>query len=80
MQKKATPLTVQQKRILKLVATARTNPEIAASLNISRSTVKRHMERILKKLKLRNRVEAALYAVRTGVQKTRAKGFRKSPA
>ncbi len=66
MLKKALPLTVQQRKVLKLVATARTNPEIAARLHISRCTVKRHVERILKKLGLKNRVAAALYADRTG--------------
>jgi len=59
-------LTLQEKKVLKLVAKAQTNKEIAASLGISPSTVKRHLENILKKLRLRNRVEAAVYAVSMG--------------
>jgi len=60
------PLTVQEKRVLKLVAKAQTNKEIATTLRISPSTVKRHIENVLKKLHLKNRVAAAVYAVRRG--------------
>ena len=59
-------LTTQEKNVLKLVAEANTNKEIAAALGISPSTVKRHMENILSKLRLRNSIEAAVYAVRAG--------------
>jgi len=59
-------LTTREKNVLKLVAEANTNKEIAAALGISPSTVKRHMENILSKLHLRNRIEAAVYAVRAG--------------
>lgn len=58
------PLTTRQKQVLHLVARAQTNKQIAASLNISRATVKRHVEIILKRLKLKNRIEVALYATR----------------
>ena len=57
-------LTARERRVLKLVAKAQTNKEIAATLGISPSTVKRHIENILKKLRLKNRVQAAVYAVR----------------
>ena len=60
------PLTVQEKKVLKLVVEAKTNKEIAAALGISPSTVKRHLENILKKLHLKNRVAAAVHAVRMG--------------
>ena len=56
-------LTTREKNVLKLVAEANTNKEIAAALGISPSTVKRHMENILSKLQLRNRIEAAVYAL-----------------
>jgi DNA-binding NarL/FixJ family response regulator len=46
------------------VAQAKTNKEIACHLKISPATVKRHLENILKKLQLKNRVEAAVYSVR----------------
>ena len=57
------PLTRAEEKILGLVAESLTNKEIAASLGISPSTVKRHLENILQKLRLRNRVEAAIYAL-----------------
>ena len=56
-------LTTKEKMVLKLVAEANTNKEVAAALGISPSTVKRHMENILSKLHLRNRIEAAVYAL-----------------
>ncbi len=59
-------LTAQEERVLKLVVEARTNREIATTLDISPSTVKRHVENILRKLHLKNRVEAAVFAVRNG--------------
>jgi DNA-binding CsgD family transcriptional regulator len=56
-------LTAAEKRVLKLISQAKTNKEIAVDLCISPATVKRHLENILRKLGLRNRVEAAIYAV-----------------
>jgi DNA-binding NarL/FixJ family response regulator len=50
-----------------LVAEALSNKEIAAKMGLSPSTVKRHVENILRKLLLRNRVEAAVYAVKAGL-------------
>jgi two-component system NarL family response regulator len=58
------PLTAQEKKVLKLVANGETNKEIAAALYISPATVKRHLENILKKLQVKNRVTAAVYAVK----------------
>jgi DNA-binding CsgD family transcriptional regulator len=56
-------LTAAERRVLKLVSQAKTNKEIAADLGISPATVKRHLENVLRKLHLRNRVEAAIYAL-----------------
>ena len=56
-------LTPQEKKVLKLVANGETNKEIAAALCISPATAKRHLENILKKLQLKNRVTAAVFAV-----------------
>lgn len=53
-------ITAAERRVLALVARARSNKEIAVDLGISPATVKRHMEKILDKLALRNRVEAAI--------------------
>jgi len=50
---------------LDLVAEAKTNKEIGCDLKISPATAKRHPKNFLRKLQLRNRVEAAVYAVRT---------------
>ena len=60
-----TRLTAAEKRVIALVSRAKTNKEIAAVLGISPATVKRHLENILKKLQLKNRVEAAIYAFRS---------------
>ena len=57
---KSIKITAAEQRVLALVAQARTNKEIALDLSISPATVKRHMEKILRKLGLRNRVEAAI--------------------
>jgi DNA-binding CsgD family transcriptional regulator len=56
-------LTTAEKRVLRLVSQSMTNREIASSLSISPATVKRHVENIFRKLHLRNRVEAAIYAL-----------------
>jgi DNA-binding CsgD family transcriptional regulator len=59
----STPLTLAEKRVLHLVAQSKTNREIAQCLGISSATVKRHIENILRKFNLRNRVEAAIFAL-----------------
>ena len=56
-------LTPRELDILKLVAKGKTNKSIASGLNITESTVKVHVKNLLKKLRLRSRVEAALWAV-----------------
>jgi len=57
------PLTAGEKRVLVLLSSAKTNKEIASALGISPATVKRHLENVLRKLQLRNRVEAAIYGL-----------------
>ena len=56
-------VTAAERRVLRLVSLARTNKEIAVELAVSPATVKRHLENILRKLQLRNRVEAAIYGL-----------------
>ena len=56
-------LTTAEKRVLSLVSASMTNREIASSLGVSLATVKRHMENIMHKLRLRNRVAAAIYGL-----------------
>ena len=58
-------LSMQERKVLKLITNGLGNKEIAASMRLSPSTVKRHVENILRKLHVKNRVEAAVYAVRT---------------
>lgn len=58
-----TCLTAAEERVLRLVSQSNTNREIASNLGISPATVKRHVENILRKLGLRNRVEAAIYGL-----------------
>ena len=49
--------------MLRLLAAGLTNPEIAARLHVSRKTAAHHVSHILTKLNLRNRAEAAAFAV-----------------
>jgi DNA-binding NarL/FixJ family response regulator len=60
-------LTPREEEILKLVAEAHTNDEIAALLHISKKTVERHRANILEKLGMRDRVELTRYAIRRGL-------------
>ena len=56
-------LTERETDVLTLVGQGLSNNEIAAALTISIKTVKTHMGRILSKLNLSSRVEAAVFAV-----------------
>lgn len=60
----ASPLSAREKEVLQLVAEGLSNKEIALRLKLSSSTVKRHVEHILRKLHAKNRVEAAVYAAK----------------
>src|SRR5205814_1832204 len=57
------PLT----RVLKLIANGKDNAMIAGELHISPKTVKNHISNILMKLQIDNRIQAAVYAVRSGI-------------
>lgn len=58
-------LTDQEGRILELIADGKSNKLIAKELNIAEGTVKVHVKHLLKKLNLRSRVEAAVWADRS---------------
>jgi two-component system, NarL family, nitrate/nitrite response regulator NarL len=57
-------LTPRERAVLTLVARGQTNREIAAALELAENTVRRHLQNILEKLHLRNRVELAAFAMR----------------
>ncbi len=56
-------LTEQEKKIIERIATGKSNKLIARELNITEGTVKVHVKHLLKKLNLKSRVEAAVWAV-----------------
>ncbi len=60
-------LTERETEVLKLLARGQANKQIARSLYIGEKTVKTHVRRILKKLSVRSRTQAALYAARNGL-------------
>jgi len=60
-------LTDREIEILQMVAQGRTNQQIADALFLSERTVRTHITNILAKLRLENRTQAALYALRQGI-------------
>jgi DNA-binding NarL/FixJ family response regulator len=63
----ASDLTTREVEILRLVAEGKENSQIAGELYISPKTVKNHVASILGKLAIENRVQAAVFAIRTGI-------------
>jgi DNA-binding NarL/FixJ family response regulator len=62
-----TELSRRELQVLKLIANGKDNASIAAELHISPKTVKNHISNILMKLQIENRIQAAVYAVRSGL-------------
>jgi DNA-binding NarL/FixJ family response regulator len=63
----ATHLSPRELAVLRLVARGLDNLQIAAELEISAATTKSHVSNILAKLGVHSRMEAAIYAVRSGL-------------
>lgn len=64
---RAPELTARELDVLRLIVEGADNAAIGLELSISRHTVKQHVTNIFEKLGVRSRVEAAVYAVRTGL-------------
>ena len=60
-------LTPRELEIVKLIAEAYTNRQIAETLNVSEKTVESHRGNVLSKLGMRDRVELVRYAIRRGL-------------
>ena len=60
-------LSERELDVLRLIAIGKDNGQIAGDLHISPKTVKNHISNILMKLGIDNRIQAAVYAVRTGL-------------
>lgn len=60
-------LSSRELEVLKLIIEGCSNPEIAATLNLSPNTIKTHVSSILQKFGVNHRIQAAVFAVRNGL-------------
>jgi DNA-binding NarL/FixJ family response regulator len=63
------PLTRRERQVFTEMASGSTNQEIADRFTLSETTVKTHVTRVLAKLKLRDRVQAVIFAYENGLAK-----------
>jgi DNA-binding NarL/FixJ family response regulator len=61
------PLTPREEEVVKLIAEAHTNAEIASLLHLSEKTVESHRANVLRKLGMRDRVQLVRYAIKRGL-------------
>jgi len=66
-QKTGSPLSARELEVLQLLAKGSSNKAVAAELEISETTVKKHVQNILEILQLKSRLEAVMYAARKGI-------------
>jgi two-component system, NarL family, nitrate/nitrite response regulator NarL len=71
-------LTPREREIIVMLARGASNKEIARTLDLAESTVKIHMQGILRKLQLSSRVQAAVYAVEHGLVTEQTKPIQKN--
>jgi DNA-binding NarL/FixJ family response regulator len=65
-------LTDREQSVLRLIAKGQSNKEIGRSLNLTEGTVKGYVSNVLAKLRLSDRTQAALFAVKHGLDGTQA--------
>jgi DNA-binding NarL/FixJ family response regulator len=63
----AVPLTPREEEVVKLIAEAYTNAQIAEILHLAEKTIESHRANVLRKLGMRDRVELVRYAIRRGL-------------
>jgi DNA-binding NarL/FixJ family response regulator len=61
------PLTPREEEVVKLIAEAHTNSQIAKILHLAEKTVESHRANVLRKLGMRDRVQLVRYAIRRGL-------------
>jgi len=61
------PLSPREREVVKLIAEAYTNKQIADTLHLAEKTVESHRANVLRKLGMRDRVELVRYAIRRGL-------------
>jgi two-component system, NarL family, response regulator LiaR len=73
-------LSKRETEVLRLLAKGYSDQEIASQLWLTEVTIRTHVSRILAKLGLKNRVQAALYSLRSGLVTLDAAGDQNQPS